>query len=81
MTRRNLGSNSVGKIDMLDFADLVALNKFDKRALWRCDSRCKKQYQRNHNLWDVDTDKMPIFRTVHHIQRSWDEYTLQIYHG
>jgi methylmalonyl-CoA mutase len=35
------------------FADLIAINKFDKRGSL-CFERCKKQYQRNHNLWDVN---------------------------
>ena len=52
------------KIDMLDFADLVALNKFDKRGALDAIRDVKKQYQRNHNLWDVNPDEMPVFGTI-----------------
>jgi methylmalonyl-CoA mutase len=43
---------------MLDFADLVALNKFDKRGALDAIRDVKKQYQRNHNLWDVNPDDL-----------------------
>ena len=52
------------KIDMLDFAYLVALNKFDKRGALDAIRDVKKQYQRNHNLWDENVDSMPIFGTI-----------------
>ncbi len=52
------------KIDMLDFADLVALNKSDKRGALDALRDVKKQYQRNHNLWDKSPDEMPVFTTV-----------------
>jgi methylmalonyl-CoA mutase len=44
---------------MLDFADLVAINKFDKRGSLDA-LRDVKQYQRNHNLWDVNLDTLPV---------------------
>jgi methylmalonyl-CoA mutase len=43
---------------MLDFADLVAINKFDKRGSLDALRDVKKQYQRNHNLWDVNLDTL-----------------------
>ncbi|HTO35431.1 MAG TPA: methylmalonyl-CoA mutase family protein, partial [Flavobacterium sp.] len=52
------------KIDMLDFADLVAINKFDKRGALDAIRDVKKQYQRNHNLWHEDPDTMPVFGTI-----------------
>jgi len=64
MTPEFGAATQLEKIDMLDFADLVALNKFDKRGALDAIRDVKKQYQRNHNLWDVDTDKMPIFGTI-----------------
>jgi methylmalonyl-CoA mutase len=45
---------------MLDFADLVAINKFDKRGSLDALRDVKKQYQRNHNLWDVNLDTLPV---------------------
>ena len=52
------------KIDVLDFADLVALNKFDKRGALDALRDVKKQYKRNHQLWDVDDEKIPVFGTI-----------------
>jgi methylmalonyl-CoA mutase len=49
---------------MLDFADLIALNKFDKRGALDALRDVKKQYQRNHNLWDTDPETMPVFGTI-----------------
>lgn len=64
MTPEFGAATQLEKIDMLDFADLVALNKFDKRGALDALRDVKKQYQRNHNLWDVDPDKMPVFGTI-----------------
>lgn len=43
---------------MLDFADLIAINKFDKRGAQDALRDVRKQFQRNHKLFDVDTEKM-----------------------
>ncbi len=51
------------KIDMLDFADLVAINKFDKRGAEDALLSVKKQFQRNHKLFDQDFHEMPVFGT------------------
>jgi methylmalonyl-CoA mutase len=64
MTPEFGAATQLEKIDMLDFADLVALNKFDKRGALDAIRDVKKQYQRNHNLWDANTDEMPIFGTI-----------------
>jgi isobutyryl-CoA mutase len=64
MTPEFGAATQLEKIDMLDFADLVALNKFDKRGALDAIRDVKKQYQRNHNLWDIDPDKMPVFGTI-----------------
>jgi methylmalonyl-CoA mutase len=52
------------KIDMLDFADLVAINKFDKRGSLDALRDVKKQYMRNNNLWDVHQDDLPVYGTI-----------------
>ena len=52
------------KIDMIDFADVIALNKFDKRGAFDALRDVKKQYQRNHNLWDENIEKMPVYGTI-----------------
>ncbi len=64
MTPEFGAATQLEKIDMLDFADLVALNKFDKRGALDAVRDVKKQYQRNHNLWDVNPDEMPVFGTI-----------------
>ena len=64
MTPEFGAATQLEKIDMLDFADLVALNKFDKRGALDAIRDVKKQYQRNHNLWNEDTANMPIFGTI-----------------
>jgi len=64
MTPEFGAATQLEKIDMLDFADLVAINKFDKRGALDALRDVKKQYQRNHNLWEVNPDKMPVFGTI-----------------
>ena len=64
MTPEFGAATQLEKIDMLDFADLVALNKFDKRGALDALRDVKKQYQRNHNLWDANPDDMPVFGTI-----------------
>jgi methylmalonyl-CoA mutase len=64
MTPEFGAATQLEKIDMLDFADLVALNKFDKRGALDAIRDVKKQYQRNHNLWDNNPDDMPVFGTI-----------------
>jgi len=64
MTPEYGAATQLEKIDMLDFADVVALNKFDKRGALDALRDVKKQYQRNHNLWDTNPDEMPIFGTI-----------------
>lgn len=49
---------------MLDFADLVAINKFDKRGALDALRDVKKQYQRNHGLWHEDAEKLPVYGTI-----------------
>jgi len=52
------------KIDMLDYADLVALNKFDKRGATDALRDVKKQFQRNQGLWEANPDDLPVFGTI-----------------
>ncbi len=64
MTPEFGAATQLEKIDMLDFADLVAINKFDKRGALDALRDVKKQYMRNNNLWDVPMDEMPVFGTI-----------------
>ena len=64
MTPEYGAASQLEKIDMLDFADLIAINKFDKRGAQDALRDVRKQFQRNHKLFDVDTEKMPVFATI-----------------
>ncbi|MBO6497722.1 MAG: methylmalonyl-CoA mutase family protein, partial [Roseivirga sp.] len=64
MTPEYGAATQLEKIDMLDFADIIALNKFDKRGALDALRDVKKQYQRNHGLWDANIDDMPVFGTI-----------------
>ena len=64
MTPEYGAATQLEKIDMLDFADLIALNKSDKRGALDALRDVRKQYQRNHNLFDKEVDTMPVFGTV-----------------
>lgn len=64
MTPEYGAATQLEKIDMLDFADLIALNKFDKRGALDALRDVKKQYQRNHNLWEKEVDSMPVYGTI-----------------
>ena len=64
MTPEYGAASQLEKIDMLDFADVIALNKFDKRGGMDALRDVKKQYQRNHQLFDKDTETMPVYGTI-----------------
>ena len=64
MTPEYGAATQLEKIDMLDFADIIALNKFDKRGALDALRDVKKQYKRNHNLWESGDDDLPVFGTI-----------------
>ncbi len=64
MTPEFGAATQLEKIDMLDFADVVAINKFDKRGALDALRDVKKQYKRNHQLWDADDDTLPVVGTI-----------------
>jgi methylmalonyl-CoA mutase len=64
MTPEYGAATQLEKIDMLDFADVIALNKFDKRGALDALRDVKKQFQRNQKLFDQDPDSMPVFGTI-----------------
>ncbi|HEU4364442.1 MAG TPA: methylmalonyl-CoA mutase family protein, partial [Candidatus Krumholzibacteria bacterium] len=57
-------ASQLEKIDMIDFADLIALNKFDKRGALDALRDVRKQYKRAHQLWDMEDDDVPVFGTI-----------------
>lgn len=63
MTPEYGASTQLEKIDMLDYADLVALNKSDKRGALDALQAVKKQFQRNHLLFEQPLEEMPVYST------------------
>jgi len=64
MTPEYGAATQLEKIDMLDFADMIALNKFDRRGALDALRDVKKQYRRNHQLWDTKEEELPVFGTI-----------------
>jgi len=64
MTPEYGAATQLEKIDMLDFADIIAINKFDKRGALDALRDVRKQYARNHQLWHDDPETMPVYGTV-----------------
>jgi len=63
MTPEFGAASQLEKIDMLDFADFVAINKFDRKGAEDALRDVRKQYQRNRELFSTPTDDMPVFGT------------------
>lgn len=52
------------KIDMIDYADLIVINKFERKGSEDALRQVQKQYQRSRELWHEDLDKMPVYGTI-----------------
>jgi len=64
MTPEFGAASQLEKIDMLDFADFVAINKFDRKGAQDALRDVRKQYQRNRELFKLPADEMPVFGTI-----------------
>ncbi|MBE0565492.1 MAG: methylmalonyl-CoA mutase family protein, partial [Krumholzibacteria bacterium] len=64
MTAEYGAATQLEKIDMLDFADLVAINKFDHRGSLDALRDVRRQYRRNRNLFATADEDLPVFGTV-----------------
>lgn len=64
MTADYGAATQLEKIDMLDFADVIAINKFDKRGSLDALRDVRKQYKRNHQLWQATDEELPIYGTI-----------------
>ena len=64
MTPEYGAASQLEKINMLDYADLVAINKFDKAGSLDALADVRKQYKRNHHLFTAKDDELPIIGTI-----------------
>ncbi len=64
MTPEYGAASQLEKINMLDYADVVCVNKFDKAGALDALHDVRKQYKRNHNLWTAKDDELPIVGTI-----------------
>lgn len=64
MTPEFGAATQLEKIDMLDFADVIAINKFDKRGALDAVRDVKKQYRRNHNKFEIPDEEVPVYGTI-----------------
>ena len=79
MTPEFGAASQLEKIDMLDFADFIAINKFDRKGALDALRDVAKQYQRNRELWHQSPDQMPVFGTQ--ASRFNDDGVTALYHG
>ena len=64
MTPEYGAASQLEKINMLDYADLVCINKFDKAGALDALHDVRKQYKRNHHVWNINDEELPIVGTI-----------------
>ena len=79
MTPEFGAASQLEKIDMLDFADFVAINKFDRKGAQDAQRDVAKQYQRNREMWTKKPDEMPVYGTQ--ASRFNDDGVTALYQG
>ena len=79
MTPEFGAQSQLEKIDMLDFADIVVINKFDRKGAEDALRDVSKQVQRNNDAWDLDPSKMMVFGSI--ASRFGDDGVTSAYHG
>ncbi len=79
MTSEFGAASQLEKIDMLDFADMIVVNKYEKRGGEDAVRDVRKQVQRNRQLWDKSPDQMPVFGTI--ASKFNDDGVTALYHG
>jgi methylmalonyl-CoA mutase len=79
MTPEFGAASQLEKIDMLDFAHLVAINKFDRKGALDALRDVRKQYQRNQTLFNQPTEEMPVYGTI--ASRFNDDGVTGLYQG
>ena len=79
MTSEFGAATQLEKIDMLDYADLIAVNKFEKRGGEDAVRDVRKQIRENRKAWDEPDDKMPVYGTI--ASKFNDDGVTALYHG
>ena len=79
MTSEFGAASQLEKIDMLDFADIVVVNKYEKRGSEDAVRDVRKQVQRNRNAWDKNPEDMPVFGTI--ASKFNDDGVTALYHA
>ena len=64
MTPEYGAASQLEKINMLDYADLVCINKFDKPGALDAYNDVCKQYKRNHSLWTAKNEELPVIGSI-----------------
>ncbi|WP_338778897.1 fused isobutyryl-CoA mutase/GTPase IcmF [Metabacillus sp. FJAT-52054] len=64
MTSEYGAPTQLEKIDMIDYADLIVINKFERKGSEDAKRQVQKQYQRSRNLFEQDLDAMPVYGTI-----------------
>ncbi|MBA4536606.1 methylmalonyl-CoA mutase family protein [Bacillus aquiflavi] len=64
MTSEFGAPSQLEKIDMIDFADLIVINKFERKGSEDAKRQVSKQYQRSHELFDLEIEHMPVYGTI-----------------
>lgn len=79
MTPEFGAQSQLEKIDMLDFADIVIINKFDRTGAADALRDVAKQYQRNQEAWSSKPEQMPVYGSI--ASRFGDDGVTAAYHG
>ena len=79
MTPEFGAASQLEKIDMLDFADFVAINKFDRKGAEDALRDVRKQVQRNRQVFGTSAEQMPVFGTI--ASRFNDDGVTALYHA
>ena len=79
MTSEFGAASQLEKIDMLDYADIVVVNKYEKRGGEDAVRDVRKQVQRNRTAWDSSADEMPVYGTI--ASKFNDDGVTALYHA